>query len=162
MTLHDEFVYPNGTVRRRYARFGLAFYVILLAGLHLTRYVTGEDWFSNTAWYWWAVEAAVLAAFIWLVFARKEKPQIVVSGRGLGGQWVEQRLGRMLKWHRIEKVRQEPGVIVVDFEPIDENGDDPRHRVSQIRLPANSGLSEEQLAEAISDYMTVETVSRAA
>ena len=162
MTLHDEFVYPDQSVRRRHARFGLALFVIILAGLHLSRYITGNDWFAGVAWYWWALEAAVLAAFTWLVFARKQKPQLVVSGRGLGGQWVEQRLGRMLKWHRVEKVRLEPGAVVVDFEPIDETSDEPSHRISQLRLAANEDLSETQLAEAISDYMMVEPVSRAA
>jgi multicomponent K+:H+ antiporter subunit A len=49
-------------------------------------------WLAGAAWYWWVGEALVLAGLVWLVFARKQKPQLVVSGRGLGGQWVEQRL----------------------------------------------------------------------
>ena len=162
MTLHDEFVYPDQSVRRRHARFGLAFFVILLAGLHLGRLMTGQDWFGEAAWYWWAGEALVLAGLAWLVFARKQKPQLVVSGRGLGGQWVEQRLGRMLKWHRVEKVRLEPGAVVVDFLPIDETSDEPRNRISQLRLVANEDLSEKELVEAISDYMRVETMPQAA
>ncbi len=162
MTLHDEFVYPNESVRRRQARFSLTFYVMLLAGLHLSRYITGQDLFAGANWYWWAGEALVLAGLAWLVFARRQKPQLVVSGRGLGGQWVEQRLGRMLKWHRVEKVRLEPGAVVVDFLPIDEASDEPRNRISQLRLVANEDLSETELVDAISDYMRVETVPKAA
>jgi hypothetical protein len=162
MTLHDEFVYPDQSVRRRHARFGLALFVIVLAGLHLSRYMTGHDLFGQAAWYWFAGEALVLAGLVWLVFARRQKPQLVVSGRGLGGQWVEQRLGRMLKWHRVEKVRLEPGAVVVDFLPIDETSDEPRNRISQLRLVANEELSETKLVDAISDYMRVETVPQAA
>ena len=162
MSFHDEFVYPDQSVRRRHARFGLAFYVIALAGLHLSRYMTGQDWFGRVSWYWWAGEALVLAGLVWLVFARKQKPQLVVSGRGLGGQWVEQRLGRMLKWHRVEKVRLEPGAVVVEFLPIDEASDEPRNRISQLRLVANEDLTETELVDAISDYMRVETMPQAA
>ena len=162
MSFHEEFVYPDQTSSKRNARLGLAIYVIVLAALHFWRAVTGNDWFGQLGWYWWALEAGVLAALVWLVAGRKQKPQIVVSGRGLSGEWVEQRLGRMLKWHRIEKVRMEPGVIVVDFEPFDSPEERPRERMSQLRLPGNRDLSEEKLAEVISDYMPVEAVSRAA
>lgn len=162
MSFHDEFVYPDETARRRNVRFALAFFVVLLAGLHLSRIVTGESWFGQVAWYWWVVEAALLGGFVWYLFARKQHPQIIISGWGLGGQWVEQRLGRMLKWHRIEKVRMEPGVIVVDFQPFDAASVNDGQETAELRLPARPGLSEQKLAEAISDYMPVEKIREAA
>lgn len=162
MSFHDEFVYPDQSARRRHARAALAILVATLAGLHLMRFFDAATPLASAPWYWWVGEGMLLAVLFAILLWRKSRPKLVVTGRGIGGEWIEQRLGRMLKWHRIQRVRVEPGAIVVDYEPFDAGDEKPEMQVAHLRLPGTADLSEDRLAEVISDYMPVESTREAA